>query len=80
MNASPEQNAKETDPQTEDRCEAVLHQTVSPLGYFDNPGSVIMAPWHNYLMNRRLERDRARCFTRVAQASPTRWAILPAHN
>ena len=23
----PEQNAKETDPQTEDRCEAVLHQS-----------------------------------------------------
>ena len=29
----PEQNAKETDPQTEDRCEAVLHQSVGrPLG------------------------------------------------
>jgi hypothetical protein len=29
----PEQNAKETDPQREDRCEAVLHQLVErPLG------------------------------------------------
>jgi hypothetical protein len=67
----PEQNAKETDPQTEDRCEAVLHQSVGrPLGLRSRQ-SRLGDRWQRWAQLPDgiavLERDRARRFTRVAQ-------------